>query len=72
MSKRRMFNLFQQLCAMRSRQDLQAFTLYSDAKEAASAYQGAKQRFFQALEEMGYGSWIRKPKEEDSFSLSEA
>ncbi|XP_019353273.1 double-stranded RNA-specific adenosine deaminase isoform X2 [Alligator mississippiensis] len=71
-SKRRMFNLFQQLCAMRSRQDLQAFTLYSDAKEAASAYQGAKQRFFQALEEMGYGSWIRKPKEEDSFSLSEA
>ncbi|XP_035751953.1 double-stranded RNA-specific adenosine deaminase, partial [Egretta garzetta] len=64
-SKRKMFALFQQLCTKNNCKDLQSLSLYSDAKEAATAYQEAKQRFFSALEEMGYGSWIRKPHEED-------
>ncbi|NWT75415.1 DSRAD deaminase, partial [Prunella himalayana] len=68
-SKRKMFTLFQQLCAKNSRKDLQGFSVYSDAKEAATAYQAAKQCFFSSLEELGYGSWIRKPQEEDSFSV---
>uniref|UniRef100_A0A8C3JKA8 Adenosine deaminase RNA specific n=2 Tax=Scolopacidae TaxID=8917 RepID=A0A8C3JKA8_9CHAR len=71
-SKRRMFTLFQQLCAKNDRRDLQNLLVYSDAKEAATAYQEAKQCFFSALEEMGYGSWIRKPQEEDNFSFSDA
>ncbi|XP_073178977.1 double-stranded RNA-specific adenosine deaminase isoform X2 [Lepidochelys kempii] len=71
-SKRSMFTLFQQLCAKADRKDLQSAALYSDAKEAASAYQGAKQHFFRALEEMSYGSWICKPQEEENFSLSDA
>lgn len=71
-SKRSMFALFQQLCAKADRKDLQSLALYSDAKEAASAYQGAKQHFFAALEEMSYGSWICKPQEEENFSLAEA
>ncbi|NXX12773.1 DSRAD deaminase, partial [Podargus strigoides] len=71
-SKRRMFALFQQLCARSGRRDLQPLAVYSDAKEAAAAYGAAKQSFFGALEEMGYGSWIRKPQEEDSFSLPDA
>uniref|UniRef100_A0A8C3XQE7 A to I editase domain-containing protein n=1 Tax=Chelydra serpentina TaxID=8475 RepID=A0A8C3XQE7_CHESE len=71
-SKRSMFALFQQLCAKADRKDLQSLALYSDAKEAASAYQGAKRHFFSALEEMSYGSWIDKPQEEENFSLTEA
>ncbi|XP_037739305.1 double-stranded RNA-specific adenosine deaminase isoform X3 [Chelonia mydas] len=71
-SKRSMFTLFQQLCAKADRKDLQSLALYSDAKEAASAYQGAKRHFFGALEEMSYGSWICKPQEEENFSLSDA
>ncbi|XP_074837119.1 double-stranded RNA-specific adenosine deaminase [Carettochelys insculpta] len=71
-SKRSLFTLFQQLCAKVERQDLQSLVLYSDAKEAATAYQGAKRHFFRALEEMSYGSWICKPQEEKSFSLSDA
>ncbi|NXY79520.1 DSRAD deaminase, partial [Glareola pratincola] len=71
-SKRRMFALFQQLCAKNGCQDLQNLSVYSDAKEAAAGYQEAKQHFFGALEEMGYGSWIRKPQEEENFSFSDA
>ncbi|NWI07280.1 DSRAD deaminase, partial [Tichodroma muraria] len=71
-SKRKMFTLFQQLCAKNNRKDLLNFSLYSDAKEAATAYQAAKQCFFSALEELGYGSWIRKPQEEENFSVLDA
>ncbi|XP_061333950.1 double-stranded RNA-specific adenosine deaminase [Pezoporus flaviventris] len=68
-SKREVFALFQQLCAKTNRRDLQCLSVYSDAKEAARAYQEAKQSFFSTLEELGYGSWIRKPQEEDNFSF---
>lgn len=68
-SKREVFALFQQLCAKSNRRDLQSLSVYSDAKEAAGAYQEAKQSFFSTLEELGYGSWIRKPQEEDNFSF---
>uniref|UniRef100_A0A663EJQ4 Adenosine deaminase RNA specific n=1 Tax=Aquila chrysaetos chrysaetos TaxID=223781 RepID=A0A663EJQ4_AQUCH len=71
-SKRKMFALFQQLCAKNNCKDLKNLSVYSDAKEAATAYQEAKQCFFSTLEEMGYGSWIRKPQEEDNFSLPDA
>ncbi|NXD28491.1 DSRAD deaminase, partial [Spelaeornis formosus] len=68
-SKRKMFTLFQQLCAKNNRKDLLIFSVYSDAKEAATAYQAAKQCFFSTLQELGYGSWIRKPQEEENFSV---
>ncbi|NXK50910.1 DSRAD deaminase, partial [Chauna torquata] len=71
-SKRKTFALFQQLCARNDREDLRNLLVYSEAKEAATSYQEAKQRFFSALEEMGYGSWIRKPQEEDNFSFPDA
>ncbi|KAM6234409.1 double-stranded RNA-specific adenosine deaminase isoform 2-T2 [Porphyrio hochstetteri] len=71
-SKRKIFTLFQQLCAKNNRKDLQHLSIYSDAKEAAVAYQEAKQCFFSTLEEMGYGSWIPKPQEEDNFSSLDA
>ncbi|NXU44924.1 DSRAD deaminase, partial [Drymodes brunneopygia] len=71
-SKREMFTLFQQLCVKKNRKDLLSFSVYSDAKEAATAYQAAKQCFFSTLEELGYGSWIRKPQEEENFSVLDA
>lgn len=71
-SKRKMFALFQQLCAKSNCKELQKLSVYSDAKEAAAAYQESKQSFFSALEELGYGSWIRKPQEEESFSFPDA
>ncbi|NXU61412.1 DSRAD deaminase, partial [Horornis vulcanius] len=71
-SKRKMFTLFRQLCAKNSREDLLSFSVYSDAKEAARAYQAAKQCFFSTLQELGYGSWIRKPQDEENFSVLDA
>ncbi|NXY22028.1 DSRAD deaminase, partial [Atrichornis clamosus] len=71
-SKRKMFTFFRQLCAKNNRKDLLSLSVYSDAKEAATAYQAAKQCFFSTLEELGYGSWIRKPQEEENFSVPDA
>ncbi|NWR88722.1 DSRAD deaminase, partial [Furnarius figulus] len=71
-AKRKMFTLFQQLCAKNNRKDLLNLSVYSDAKEAATVYQAAKQCFFSTLEELGYGSWIRKPQEEENFSVLDA
>ncbi|KAM5129887.1 double-stranded RNA-specific adenosine deaminase isoform 2-T2 [Mantella aurantiaca] len=69
-SKQHMFSLYQELCSARGRQDLQAFTSYSDIKAAATTYQSVKGLFFRALGEMGYGSWISKPQEEKNFNLA--
>lgn len=71
-SKRKMFALFQQLCAKSNCKELQKLSVYSDAKEAAAAYQESKRCFFSTLEELGYGSWIRKPQEEENFSFPDA
>lgn len=72
MSKRKTFALFQQLCAKSDCKELQKLSVYSEAKKAAVQYLKAKQCFFSALEEMGYGSWICKPQEEDNFSIPDA
>ncbi|KAM6106436.1 double-stranded RNA-specific adenosine deaminase [Pterocles gutturalis] len=71
-SKREIFALFRRLCAKSDRRDLQSLAGYLEAKEAAVAYQEAKQSFFGALEALGYGSWIRKPEEEENFSFPDA
>ncbi|KAK9391064.1 double-stranded RNA-specific adenosine deaminase [Crotalus adamanteus] len=70
-SKQNLFVLFQLLCAKMGREDLQNFTVYSEAKGSAVPYQSAKQQFFWGLQEMGYGSWICKPQEEKTFVLPE-
>ncbi|XP_015740039.1 double-stranded RNA-specific adenosine deaminase isoform X2 [Coturnix japonica] len=71
-SKRKTFALFRQLCAKTDCKELQKLLVYSEAKAAAVQYQQTKQCFFSALGEMGYGSWICKPQEEDNFSISDA
>ncbi|CAH2327300.1 double-stranded RNA-specific adenosine deaminase isoform X1 [Pelobates cultripes] len=69
-SKLHMFNLFQELCKRREREDLLTCSSYSDIKNAAQVYQEAKGQFFKALQSMGYGNWISKPQEEKSFTLT--
>ncbi|XP_056402556.1 double-stranded RNA-specific adenosine deaminase isoform X2 [Hyla sarda] len=69
-SKLHMYVLYQNLCALRGRNDLLQYTTYSDIKAAAAPYQQAKGQFFKALGEMGYGNWICKPQEEKSFNLA--
>ncbi|KAM8794316.1 double-stranded RNA-specific adenosine deaminase, partial [Eudromia elegans] len=71
-AKREMFALFRQLCTRKDRAELRELRLYAEAKEAAGAYQEAKRSFCRALGELGYGSWIRKPQEEENFSCPDA
>uniref|UniRef100_A0A3Q2TKM3 A to I editase domain-containing protein n=1 Tax=Fundulus heteroclitus TaxID=8078 RepID=A0A3Q2TKM3_FUNHE len=44
--------------------------MYSEAKVAARPYQTAKQQWFKSLQEMGLGTWVKKPPEQDQFLLS--
>ncbi|KAL4636157.1 double-stranded RNA-specific adenosine deaminase-like [Arapaima gigas] len=69
-SKSNMFRFFRALCQLRGRSDLLALSSYAHAKMAATAFQTAKARFFQALSMHGYGAWISKPLEEKSFEAS--
>ncbi|XP_068108379.1 double-stranded RNA-specific adenosine deaminase isoform X1 [Hyperolius riggenbachi] len=68
-SKLQMFELFQKLCTLRSRQDLLSHSSYNEIKASATTYLSAKGLFLKALGDMGYGNWISKPQEEKSFSL---
>jgi len=43
---------------------------YSEAKAMATAFQNVKQMFNQVMESQGYGKWISKPVEIDSFVLA--
>ncbi|XP_037130100.1 double-stranded RNA-specific adenosine deaminase isoform X1 [Syngnathus acus] len=70
-SKSNLFCLFHTLCQRCERPDLLAMHSYSQAKLAASSFQLAKHRFFQALGDHGYGAWIGKPLEEKSFEAGE-
>nr|XP_057940816.1 double-stranded RNA-specific adenosine deaminase [Doryrhamphus excisus]XP_057940817.1 double-stranded RNA-specific adenosine deaminase [Doryrhamphus excisus]XP_057940818.1 double-stranded RNA-specific adenosine deaminase [Doryrhamphus excisus] len=70
-SKSNLFCLFRSLCQRCGRTDLLSMPSYSQAKMAATSFQLAKQRFFQALGDHGYGAWIGKPLEEKSFEVGE-
>ncbi|XP_061632708.1 double-stranded RNA-specific adenosine deaminase [Phyllopteryx taeniolatus] len=70
-SKSNLFCLFRTLCQRCGRTDLLSMHSYAQAKLAASSFQLAKHRFFQALGDHGYGAWIGKPMEEKSFEAGE-
>ncbi|XP_064419489.1 double-stranded RNA-specific editase 1 [Latimeria chalumnae] len=44
-------------------------SLYHEAKQAASEYQAAKECVFTAFQKAGLGAWVKKPIEQDQFSL---
>lgn len=41
--------------------------LYEDVKKAAKRYGEAKEAFTLSLTDAGFGHWVRKPKEQDTF-----
>ncbi|XP_022055165.2 double-stranded RNA-specific adenosine deaminase isoform X1 [Acanthochromis polyacanthus] len=70
-SKSNLFCLFRSLCQRLGRTDLLSLPSYAQAKMAALSFQHAKQQFFRALSDHGYGAWIGKPLEEKSFEADE-
>ncbi|XP_061885617.1 double-stranded RNA-specific adenosine deaminase [Entelurus aequoreus] len=70
-SKSTLFCMFRTLCQRCNRMDLFSMVSYSQAKLAATSFQLAKQQFFRALSDHGYGAWIGKPMEEKSFEAAE-
>ncbi|KAK1789202.1 hypothetical protein P4O66_015146 [Electrophorus voltai] len=45
-------------------------TSYHEAKQAAMEYHSAKQTLIKAFQKAGLGAWVKKPIEQDQFSLS--
>ncbi|XP_066544173.1 double-stranded RNA-specific editase 1 isoform X2 [Amia ocellicauda] len=43
---------------------------YHDAKQAAEEYHSAKQALIKAFQKAGLGAWVKKPIEQDQFSLN--
>ena len=43
---------------------------YHDSKQAASEYQAAKQALTKAFHKAGLGAWVKKPTEQDQFTLA--
>lgn len=43
---------------------------YHEAKQAAVEYHGAKQTLFKAFQKAGLGAWVKKPIEQDQFSVT--
>lgn len=43
---------------------------YHEAKQAAAEYHGAKQALFKAFQKAGLGAWVKKPIEQDQFSVA--
>lgn len=70
-SKSNLFRHFREVCRRAGRSDLLTLTSYSQAKMAAGSFQMAKEQFFKALSQLGYGSWIGRPQEEKSFEAEE-
>lgn len=43
---------------------------YHEAKQAAGEYHEAKQALIKAFHKAGLGAWVKKPIEQDQFTLS--
>lgn len=43
---------------------------YHEAKQAAAEYHSSKQKLFRAFHKAGLGAWVKKPIEQDQFSLT--
>lgn len=71
-SKSNMFRIFRDVCKRAGRHDLLSLTSYAHAKMAARSFQQAKEQFYKALSQLGYGTWIGRPQEEKSFEASES
>ena len=52
------------------RHTISSTTKYGDAKKFAVTYQQVKVKLFEHLKKKGYTSWMKKPEEQDQFTIS--
>ena len=45
--------------------------MYHEAKELNEHYKNAKEALVKHFKENGYGQWVKKPIEQDSFTVEE-
>ena len=45
--------------------------VYHEAKELCQEYKSAKEALVKHFKENGYGQWVKKPVEQDSFTVEE-
>ena len=69
-SKASLFSLFFTLCKNSAPNTISSTTTYGDAKKSAMSYQQAKVKLFEHLQKKGYARWVKKPEEQDQFTLS--
>lgn len=69
-AKINMYAEFVRLAQVCSRDELLSVRSYMEAKKLAEGFQEAKQLLYRYCEEKGYGSWMRKPVEEEQFGTA--
>lgn len=61
-----LFQSFKEIAAKFGVEHLSNLT-YGEAKRAAKDFQAAKEVLFNRFQQLGRGTWIRKPEEEEEF-----
>lgn len=69
-SKASLFSLFITLCKRSEHSEINDKTTYSDVKQSAVNYQQTKSNLFKLLRKKGYGTWLKKPGEQEQFTRS--
>ena len=69
-SKASFFSLFITLCKTSEHSEINDKTTYSDVKQSALKYQQTKSKLFELLRKKGYGTWLKKPEEQEQFTVS--
>lgn len=69
-AKIRLYAEFVRLAQVCNRGELLSAGSYKETKELASAFQKAKQMLYRHCMERGYGSWMRKPVEQEQFGMA--
>ena len=69
-SKISLFAEFVKLARACNRAELLSAKTYKETKQLASEFQQAKQLLYQHCEKKGFGSWMKKPAEEEQFGTA--
>ncbi|CAH1785489.1 unnamed protein product [Owenia fusiformis] len=68
-SKRALSDRFQETCNALGRQDLLACDSYCETKKLAADFQKAKKILYEKCKLNKYGTWVKKPVEEEMFNI---
>ena len=69
-SKASLLGEFVALCEVTKRTDLFEGRSYREIKEAAAGFQRAKGALYKLCEQKGYGTWMKKPPEQEHFDAT--